>query len=229
MIGYYGGIVIGLIFMVIGMIVGNKLKAKMKQYGSVGLRSGKSGAEIAAQMLQENGIHDVRIQQGQGFLTDHYNPVNKTVTLSPGVYQGRSVASAAIAAHEVGHALQHNRGYAMLQVRSALVPMVNFSARFVHWVILGGILMINIFPSLIWIGIGLFALTTLFSVITLPVEYDASRRALVWLEGAQITVGQEHEMAKDGLKWAARTYVVAALQSIATLFYYVMLAMGRRN
>lgn len=180
-------------------------------------------------MLSQNGITDVKVQSVGGELTDHYNPLNKTINLSPAVYNGRSVMSAAVAAHETGHALQHAQAYAWLQMRSQLVPVVSISSKWMQWVLLAGILTIQIFPALLLIGIIMFGLTTLFSLITLPVEFDASRRALVWLQGTGITIGEQQEMAKDGLKWAAMTYVVAALASLATLAYYIMIFLGRRD
>ncbi len=190
---------------------------------------GQTGADIARIMLSQNGITDVKVQSVGGELTDHYNPLNKTINLSPAVYNGRSVMSAAVAAHETGHALQHAQAYAWLQMRSQLVPVVSISSKWMQWVLLAGILTIQIFPALLLIGIIMFGLTTLFSLITLPVEFDASRRALVWLQGTGITIGEQQEMAKDGLKWAAMTYVVAALASLATLAYYIMIFLGRRD
>jgi Zn-dependent membrane protease YugP len=187
-----------------------------------------TGAEIAAKMLRENNIDDVKITSVEGQLTDHYNPVEKTVNLSPEVYSGRSVAAAAVAAHECGHAVQHAHAYMWLGLRSNLTPVVSFASRWMQWILLAGILTITIFPYLLLFGIILFAATTIFSFITLPVEFDASNRALVWLESSGVTSSQEHEMAKDALKWAAMTYVVAALSSLATLLYYVSIFMRRR-
>jgi Zn-dependent membrane protease YugP len=180
-------------------------------------------------MLRDNDIHDVKIRSSEGQLTDHYNPTNKTVNLSHDVYYGRSVAAAAVAAHEVGHAVQHAQAYSWLTFRSAMVPALSISSKFMPWVLLGGILTLNVFPSLLLIGIVMFALTTLFTFITLPVEFDASRRALAWLNTANVTSSQQHTEAQDALKWAAMTYVVAALASLATLLYYVMIYMGRRD
>ena len=188
-----------------------------------------SGREIAEKMLYDHGIHDVKVTSVDGQLTDHYNPLNKTVNLSAEVYQGRNAAAAAVAAHECGHAVQHAVAYYWLGLRSALVPVVSVSSRFVMWILLLGVLMINAFPSLLLVGIGIFSLTTLFSIITLPVEYDASNRALAWIDRKGIVTAREHEMSKDALKWAARTYVVAALASIATLLYYISIFMGRRR
>jgi Zn-dependent membrane protease YugP len=191
-----------------------------------------SGAEIAEKMLADNGIRDVRVISTAGQLTDHYNPVNKTVNLSESVYNQRNAAAAAVAAHECGHAVQHAVGYEWLTMRSKLVPFVNVASSYMQWILLGGILLLNTFPQLLLIGIVLFAATTIFSIITLPVEYDASNRALAWLQNKRMLTQQEQAGAKDALKWAARTYVVAALGSIATLLYYVSLYMGgssRRN
>jgi len=177
-------------------------------------------------MLRDNGIYDVQITSVQGFMTDHYNPLTKTVNLSPDVYNGTSVAAAAVAAHECGHAIQHATGYQWLTMRSKLVPAVQFSSGIVQWVLLAGILLINVFPALLLAGIALFAMTTLFSLVTLPVEFDASKRALAWLNTARITTAQEYPKAKDALKWAAMTYLVAALASIATLIQYIMIFLG---
>lgn len=186
-----------------------------------------TGAEVAAMMLQRNGITDVKITSVDGTLTDHYNPQTKTVNLSREVYYGRSVAANAVAAHECGHVLQHAHGYAPLKMRTAMVPVVSFSSNIVQWVLLAGVLFINVFPGLLWVGIGLFALTTLFSFITLPVEINASRRAVAWLESAGITTYETRPMAVDALKWAAYTYVIAAIGSLATLLYYISIAERR--
>jgi Zn-dependent membrane protease YugP len=180
-------------------------------------------------MLHDYGIFDVKVISVDGFLSDHYNPANKTVNLSPDVYSGRSIAAAAVAAHEVGHAVQHAQGYAWLQMRSKLVPVVQFSSMLVQWVLLAGVLLINTFPSLLLVGILLFATTTIFSLVTLPVEFDASNRAIAWLGNAGITYRAEQEQAKDALKWAAMTYVVAAVASIVTLVQYVLIYLGRRE
>jgi hypothetical protein len=187
-----------------------------------------SGAEIAEKMLADNGIRGVRVISTPGRLTDHYNPTDKTVNLSEAVYNQRNAAAAAVAAHEVGHAIQHAQAYSWLTMRSKLVPVVQVASNFVQWILLGGILLINTFPELLLVGIVIFAATTLFSVVTLPVEYDASNRALAWLENKKMLTQQEHDGAKDALKWAARTYVVAAIGSIGTLLYYVMIYMNRR-
>ncbi len=220
---------VSLLFVVVSMLVSGALKSKFNQYGQIPLSSGLTGREVAEKMLRENGIYDVKVISVEGFLTDHYNPSEKTVNLSPEVYHGNSIASAAIASHECGHAVQHANAYSWLMLRSRLVPFVQFSSNIVQWVLLAGILMIKIFPALLLAGIVLFALTTVFSVITLPVEFDASNRALAWLDKTNVTRKDEHDKAKDALKWAALTYVVAALASVATLFQYVMIFMGNRN
>lgn len=214
---------------ILSFIVQSSLKSKFDKYSKVPLYNGMTGREVAEKMLRDNGIYDVRVISTPGMLTDHFNPTNKTVNLSEGVYSSCSVAAAAVAAHECGHAVQHARAYAPLQMRSALVPVVQFSSSIMSWILLAGILLINSFPQLLLIGICLFAMTTLFSFITLPVEIDASRRALVWLNSAGITNASNHGMAKDALKSAAYTYVVAALGSLATLVYYIMIFMGRRE
>ena len=216
--------VIMIVIMVLSFIIQQTLQSRFNKYSKVGLPNGMSGAEVAQKMLRDHGIYDVKVVPTNGMLTDHFNPQTKTVALSEGVYASRSVAAAAVAAHECGHAVQHAYGYAPLRMRSALVPVVNFSSNIVHWVLLAGVLLMNIFPGLIWIGILLFATTTLFSFITLPVEINASSRAISWLNQAGITDGQTRPMAIDALKWAAYTYVVAALGSLATLFYYIGLA-----
>ncbi len=228
MIGMEIFIIIGF-FMILGMIVSNRLKSKFNQYSRIPLRSGLSGKEIAEKMLYENGIDDVRVISTPGKLSDHYNPLNKTVNLSPGVYSGRSIAAAAVAAHECGHAVQHAQAYAFLKMRSALVPVVSISSKYMQWILLIGILTINQFPGILLAGIVMFAATTLFSFITLPVEYDATKRALAWLDNTGITSGQEHRKAQNALKWAARTYVVSALASLATLLYFVLIFMGARR
>ncbi|HBV19278.1 zinc metallopeptidase [Phocaeicola plebeius] len=214
---------------IISYLVQANLKSKFEKYSQMPLTNGMTGREVAEKMLRDNGIYDVTVTSTSGMLTDHYNPMNKTVNLSEGVYGSTSVAAAAVAAHECGHAVQHARGYAPLRMRSALVPVVQFSSSIVSWVLLAGILMVNSFPQLLLIGICLFAMTTLFSFITLPVEIDASRRALVWLSSAGITNAFNHQQAMDALKSAAYTYVVAALGSLATLIYYVTIYMNRRE
>lgn len=217
--------------MLFSWLVSSRLKNKFEQYSKLHLQNGMSGAEIAEKMLADNGIRDVRVISVAGRLTDHYNPMDKTVNLSEAVYNQRNAAAAAVAAHECGHAVQHAVGYQWLTMRSKLVPFVNVASGYMQWILLGGILMLKTFPQLLLIGIVLFAATTIFSIITLPVEYDASNRALAWLEGKRMLTQQEQAGAKDALKWAARTYVVAALGSIATLLYYVSIYMGgnRRN
>jgi len=220
-------IVIG--FMLIGWVVSSRLKSKFKKYSETTLGSGLSGKEIAEKMLHDHGIHDVRIISVEGQLTDHYNPIEKTVNLSNEVYYGRNAAAAAVSAHEVGHAVQHATAYSWLQFRSSMVPIVSFGSKWVHWVLLAGVLMLNSFPQLLLIGIVMFALVTLFSFITLPVEFDASNRAMAWLQSSRSANTGDLVMAKDALKWAAMTYVVAALSSLATLLYYVLMYMGRRD
>ena len=223
--------IVSIIFMFIGMAVQGRLKSKFAKYSKVPTGSGMSGAEIAKKMLQDNGIYDVKIMSVAGALTDHYNPVNKTVNLSAEVFDGRSVAAAAIAAHECGHAVQHATAYSMLQLRSKVVPAVQISSKISQFVIIAGVLMIGlggVGPTVLLFGIGLFAVTTLFTIITLPVEFDASKRALAWLNDARITTSEELDQAKDALKWAAMTYVVAALASIAMLVQYIAIYNNRR-
>lgn len=219
-----------LIFVVMGAgaLVQMRLKSKFKEYSRQRLASGLTGREVAEKMLRDSGIYDVRVTSTPGSLTDHYNPANKTINLSEEVYATNSVAAAAVAAHETGHAIQHAMSYAPLRLRSALVPVVNFAGMAVQWVLLGGILLINVFPSLLLFGIILFALTTLFSFITLPVEIDASGRALAWLERSGITSSAQQPMAASALRTAAYTYVAAALGSLVTLLYYVSIYSGRR-
>lgn len=224
---------IGWILMIViglgGWLVSARLKSKFKKYSKVPLENGMTGRDVALKMLNDNGIFDVQVLSVQGMLTDHYNPATKTVNLSNDVYSSNSVAAAAVAAHECGHAVQHATAYAPLKMRSSLVPMVSFASTWVTWILLAGIFTINLFPPLIWIGIGLFALTTVFSFVTLPVEINASQRALAWLDTAGITrSSQNQDYAKDALKWAAYTYVVAALSSLATLIYYILIATNRR-
>jgi len=216
-----------ILVMVLSFIVQQMLQSRFNKYSQVPLSNGMSGAEVATKMLHDNGIYDVKVVPTRGMLTDHYNPQTKTVNLSESVFASRSVAAAAVAAHECGHAVQHAVGYAPLKMRSALVPVVNFASSIVQWVLLLGVIMINSFPGLLWFGIALFAMTTLFSLITLPVEINASARAISWLGNAGITDYQTRPMAIDALKWAAYTYVIAAIGSLATLFYYIGIA--RRN
>ncbi len=216
-------------FMLLSWLVGHQLKSKFKAFSKIPVNYGMTGREVALKMLSDNGISNVRVESVPGKLSDHYNPLNKTVNLSPEVYNGNSVAAAAVAAHECGHAIQHANAYSWLQMRSALVPIVSFSSNIVQWVLLAGILMLQSFPQLLFIGIVLFAMTTLFSFITLPVEIDASRRALAWLNVSGITSTSTHPKAKEALRWAAYTYVVAALASLATLLYYLAIFAGRRD
>ena len=219
--------VIMILVMVASMLVQSMLQSRFEKYSKVGLPTGMTGAEVAQKMLNDHGIYDVKVVPTRGVLTDHFNPQTKTVALSEAVYSSRSVAAAAVAAHECGHAVQHATGYAFIQMRSALVPVVSFASSIVQWVLLAGVLMINSMPSLLWVGIGLFALTTLFSFVTLPVEINASARAVTWLSQAGLTDSQTRPMAIDALKWAAYTYVIAAIGSLATLLYYIGLARGR--
>ncbi|MBL6962332.1 MAG: zinc metallopeptidase [Bacteroidetes bacterium] len=222
-------IILMIIVLIPSWIVSSRFKSKIKKYTNMPLMQGMSGKEVAEKMLSDHGIYDVGIKVANGILSDHYNPQTKSIGLSQQIFNGRSVASAAIAAHECGHAVQHAKAYSFLKFRSALVPVVSFSSRIITWVILAGILLINIFPQLLLAGIVLFALTTLFSFVTLPVEFDASKRAVKWLETANITADNEQIAVKDGLKWAAMTYVVAAIGSLATLVYYIMIFLGRRS
>jgi Zn-dependent membrane protease YugP len=217
------------IVMILSWIVSATLKSKFKKYSKIPIDNGMSGRDIAERMLRDNGIYDVRVECIQGQLTDHYNPDKKTINLSPDVYNNRSIAAAAVAAHETGHAVQHASAYAWLGFRSKLVPPVSFASKWVMWVLLAGMLLVNTFPALLLAGIILFALTTLFSFITLPVEVNASQRALAWLSNAGITSSMNHDKARDALKWAAYTYVVAALGSLATLLYYIMIFTGSRD
>ena len=205
------------------------LQSRFKKYSRIPIRNGMTGKDVSETMLQQSGIYNVNVVSTRGHLTDHFNPSNMTINLSEPVYGSNSVAAAAVAAHETGHAVQHATQYGPLKLRSALVPVVSFANQWVTWVLLAGILLINIFPNLIWFGIALFAFTTLFSFVTLPVEINASNRALAWLSEAGITDSSNEAQARDALKWAAYTYVVAALGSLATLIYYVMIALGRRD
>lgn len=213
--------------MLASFLVQNMLQRRFEKYSKVPLTNGMTGAEVARKMMNDNGIYDVKVECVPGMLTDHYNPATKTVNLSDAVYSGRSVAAAAVAAHECGHVVQHAVGYAPLKMRTALVPIVTFSNNIVMWLLLFGVMMVNVFPALLWLGIILFAATTLFSFVTLPVEINASSRAVNWLESAGITNYETKPMAIDALKWAAYTYVIAALSSLATLFYYISVARNR--
>ena len=214
---------------ILSWVVQANLQSKFKKYSQVPLNGGMTGREVAEKMLRDNGIYNVTVTCTPGHLTDHYNPTNGTVNLSESVYHSNSVAAAAVAAHECGHAVQHAVAYGPLQLRSALVPVVSFASNTVQWVLLAGILLVEVFPALLLIGIGLFALTTIFSFVTLPVEIDASRRATQWLSSAGITSPYNHQMAVSALSSAAYTYVVAAIGSLATLLYYVMIFLGRRD
>ena len=215
------------LLMLASFLVQNMLQRRFEKYSKVPLTNGMTGAEVARKMMNDNGIYDVKVECIPGMLTDHYNPAIKTVNLSQAVYSGRSVAAAAVAAHECGHVVQHAVGYAPLKMRTALVPIVTFSNNIVMWILLFGVMMVNVFPALLWLGIILFAATTLFSFVTLPVEINASSRAVNWLESAGITNYETKPMAIDALKWAAYTYVIAALSSLATLFYYISVARNR--
>ncbi|MBQ9586673.1 MAG: zinc metallopeptidase [Bacteroidales bacterium] len=221
-------IIFGVLF-ILSLVASKSVEAKFKKYSKIRMNYNLTGREVAEQMLRDNDIRDVTVQEVNGSLTDHYNPVNKTLNLSHDVYHGTSVAAAAVAAHECGHAVQHATAYYWLGLRSALVPVVSFSDRITPWVLLAGILLVQKFPSLLLIGIILFAATTLFSLITLPVEINASRRALVWLNTHNITSPDTHPYAESALRSAAYTYVVAALTSLATLLYYIMIYLGNRD
>ncbi|MFT3753164.1 MAG: zinc metallopeptidase [Paludibacter sp.] len=222
---YIGYIIFG-VFALISWLISNNLKSKFERYSRIPIPRGMTGKEVAQKMLRDNGIYDVQVISTNGHLTDHYNPATKTVNLSENVYSSCSVAAAAIAAHECGHAVQHAYAYAPLTLRSKLVPVVSFASNWVQWILLAGILLIKVFPELMLFGIVLFAATTIFSFITLPVEINASSRALAWLNTAGITNYETHDQAKDALKTAAYTYVVAALGSLATLVYYIMIFMS---
>ena len=216
-----------ILVMVLSLIVQQMLQSRFNKYSKVPTANGMSGAEVAQKMLNDHGIFDVKVVPTRGMLTDHFNPQTKTIALSEGVYSSRSVAAAAVAAHECGHAVQHAMGYSALKMRTALVPFVSFASNIVQWVLLAGVIFFNTFPSLLWIGIILFASTTLFSFITLPVEINASTRAVAWLGKTGVTDSQTRPMAVDALKWAAYTYVIAAIGSLATLLYYIGIARSR--
>ena len=220
--------------MVASFIVQRTLTSRIEKYSKTPLSSGLSGKEVAEKMLRDNGIYDVQVTCTGGFLTDHYDPTKKTVNLSQGVFEGRNIAAAAVAAHECGHAVQHATAYQWLTMRSKLVPATQIGSQLSQWVLLAGIIlmslnMLGIGRWVLLVGIGFFALTTLFSIITLPVEYNASERAVEWLDSNAITTGNETAMAKDALKWAARTYLIAALSSLATLLYYLSIFLGSRR
>lgn len=215
-------------FTLLSWLVGQQLKSRFTKYSKIPTANGMTGRDVVEKMLKDNDISGVKIGSIEGQLTDHYNPVDRTINLSHDVYFGNSIAAAAVAAHECGHAVQHAQAYSMLKLRSALVPMVSFASRYMQWILLSGILLISVFPHLLLIGIILFATTTLFSLVTLPVEIDASHRALAWLRNSGITTYETQDKAQNALKWAAYTYVIAALSSLATLLYYIMIYMNRR-
>lgn len=220
--------VIMILVMVASYLIQNTLMSRFEKYSQVRNSNGMTGAEIASMMLRQNGIYDVRVSCIEGQLTDHYNPQTKTVNLSRSVYEGNSIAAAAVAAHECGHVIQHAAGYAPLRLRSALVPVVSFCNSWVQWVLLLGVILINITPTFLYLGIALFAMTTIFSVVTLPVEINASYRAITWLTNNNVADSATRPMAIDALKWAAYTYVIAAVGSLATLLYYIGIASNRR-
>jgi uncharacterized protein len=223
-------LIVSIVFLVISMIVSGILKSKFTKYSKIPLSGGLTGREIAEKMLRDNGIYDVKVTSVNGFLSDHYNPLNKTVNLSPEVYSGNSIAAAAVAAHECGHAVQHATAYQWLMVRSRLVPAVQFSSMLVNWVLLVGVIMAATGnPTVLLVGIILMAITVVFSLITLPVEFDASKRALAWLNHTNVTNTAEYPKAKDALKWAATTYVVAALAAVVTLIQYIMIYLGSQD
>ncbi len=222
---------VSLVFLGISFLVSAILKSKFTRYSKIGLSNGMSGREIAEKMLKENGIYDVKVTSVNGFLSDHYNPVTKTVNLSPDVYNGTSVSSAAVAAHECGHAVQHATSYGPLMLRSKLVPAVQLSSMLVNWILLAGMIILAMTqnPTVLLIGIIVMSITVLFTLITLPVEFDASKRALAWLDRTNVTNNEEYPKAKDALKWAATTYVVAALAAVVTLIQYIMIYLGSRD
>lgn len=226
-----GYIILSIVIMGVSWYVQNRLKSKFRKYSRTPISSGLTGRQIAEKMLKDNGIYDVQVISVKGQLTDHYNPVKKTVNLSEAVYGYSNAAAAAVAAHEVGHAVQHARAYSWLTMRSKLVPVVNVSSRYMSMLLVAGLLMLGtgLGPTLLLIGIALFALTTLFSFVTLPVEFDASKRAMQWIEDYNMATSQESAQSRDALKWAAMTYVVAALGSLATLLYYISIFMGSRD
>jgi Zn-dependent membrane protease YugP len=225
-----GIMLVSLLFIGISLIVSMILKGKFSKYSKIPLANGMSGKQVAEKMLRENGIFDVKVTASQGFLSDHYNPANKTVNLSPEVYEGTSISSAAVAAHECGHAVQHANSYSWLSMRSRLVPVVQLTSNFVNIVLLIGVIMAaSGNTTLLLVGIAMMAVTVLFTLITLPVEFDASKRALAWLETTNVTNNTEYPKAKDALKWAAMTYVVAALAAVVTLVQYIMVYLGSRD
>jgi Zn-dependent membrane protease YugP len=225
-----GIFIVSLLFIGISLVVSLILKGKFAKYNKIPLANGMSGKQVAEKMLRENGIYDVKVTTAQGFLSDHYNPINKTVNLSAEVYEGTSISSAAVAAHECGHAVQHASAYSWLMMRSRLVPVVQLTSNLVNIVLLIGVIMAaSGRPGLLLVGIAMMAVTVLFTLITLPVEFDASQRALAWLERTNVTNNAEYPKAKDALKWAAMTYVVAALAAVVTLVQYIMLYLGSRD
>ena len=225
-----GSWIIFIVFALASWLISNQLKRRFQGYSEIATSNGMSGKDVAQKMLQDFGIKGVSIESVEGKLTDHYDPANKTINLSEDVYLGRNVAAAAVAAHECGHALQHAAAYQWLGLRSGLVPVVSFASQWMQWILLAGILLVNTFPAILLAGIVLFALTTLFSFITLPVEINASHRALAWIRTSGVTNSQTQMKAEDALKWAGYTYIVAALGSLATLLYYIMIFMsGRRS
>lgn len=226
---YLGGYVIAALIGLVGWLVQSRLKSKFEHYSKLQLQNGMSGREIAEKMLHDHGIYDVKVISVAGRLTDHYNPADKTVNLSEAVFNERNAAAAAVAAHEVGHAVQHAQAYSWLQFRSKMVPTVQVSSTIAQFALMGGIMLVNIFPSLLLFGILFFAVSVVFTFVTLPVEYDASNRALAWLQNKNMVTPQEYDGAKDSLKWAARTYVVAAVGALATLLHYVLIYLSRRN
>lgn len=223
--------IVSLVFLGISFLVSAILKSKFTKYSKIGLANGLSGREIAEKMLRENGIYDVKVTSVEGFLSDHYNPANKTVNLSPDVYNGTSVSAAAVAAHECGHAVQHATSYGPLMLRSKMVPAVQWSSMLVNWILLAGMIVLATTnnPTVLLIGIIIMSVTVLFTLITLPVEFDASKRALAWLDRTNVTNSEEYPKAKDALKWAATTYVVAALAAVVTLIHYIMIYLGSRD
>lgn len=221
--------IIFIVFAIVSWLISHQLKRRFEEYSKIPTSNGMSGRDVAEKMLRDNNVQGVSIGSVSGQLSDHYNPVNKTINLSEEVYFGRNVASAAVAAHECGHALQHAQAYQWLGLRSGLVPVVSFASKWMQWLLLAGILLVNTFPAILLFGICLFAVTTLFSFITLPVEINASNRALAWMRNSGITDIHTHEKAEDALRWAGYTYVIAAVSSLATLLYYIMIFMGRRD
>ena len=224
-----GSWIIFIVFALASWLISNQLKRRFAEYSQISTSNGMTGRDVAQKMLRDKGIQGVTIESVEGQLTDHYNPANKTINLSEAVYYGQNVAAAAVAAHECGHALQHASAYQWLGLRSNLVPVVSFASQWMQWILLAGILLVNTFPAILLAGIVLFAITTLFSFITLPVEIDASNRALAWINTSGVTNFQSQQKAEDALKWAGYTYIVAAVGSLATLLYYIMIFLGRRD